>query len=80
MSAKIVVHVGAHKTGTSLIQKYMRDKPEQLTPFGVRAVSRSDTNTLIGWGQALIDTRGLATSFEARRARRPTLLTGEVRV
>lgn len=59
MSAKIVVHVGAHKTGTSLIQKYMRDKPEQLTPFGVRAVSRSDTNTLIGWGQALIDTPAL---------------------
>lgn len=55
MSAKIAVHVGAHKTGTSLIQKYMRDKPEQLAPYGVRAISRSDTNTLIGWGKALID-------------------------
>ena len=55
MSAKITLHVGAHKTGTSLIQKYMRDKPEQLASFGVRVISRSDTNTLIGWGKTLID-------------------------
>jgi len=55
VSAKIAVHVGAHKTGTSLIQKYMRDKPDQLEPFGVRVISRSDTNTLIGWGKTLID-------------------------
>lgn len=55
VSAKITLHVGAHKTGTSLIQKYMRDKPEQLASFGVRVISRSDTNTLIGWGKILID-------------------------
>ena len=63
MSVKIAVHVGAHKTGTSLIQKYMRDKPDQLEPFGVRVISRGDTNTLIGWGKALIDTPRL---FSAR--------------
>lgn len=51
----IAVHLGAHKTGTSLVQKFMRDKESQISPFGIRAVSRSDTNTLIGWGRTLID-------------------------
>jgi hypothetical protein len=59
--AKIALHVGAHKTGTSLIQKYMRDKPEQLAPFGIRAISRGDTNTLIGWGKPLIEQPELLT-------------------
>ena len=51
----IVVHVGAHKTGTSLVQKFMRDRRQQIDPHGIRYVSRSDTNTLIGWGKTLID-------------------------
>lgn len=51
----IAVHLGAHKTGTSLVQKFMRDKESQIAPFGIRAVSRSDTNTLVGWGKTLID-------------------------
>jgi hypothetical protein len=53
--ATVAVHIGAHKTGTSLIQKYLRDKPEQTAPFGIRAVSRGDCNSLIGWGKVIID-------------------------
>jgi len=65
----IAVHVGAHKTGTSLIQKYLRDKPEQILPYGIRVISRSDTNGLIGWGAALIDTpEKLANRLEAETA------------
>ncbi len=55
----VIAHVGAHKTGTSLIQKFMRDKPDQIAPFGIDPISRSDTNTLIGWGHALLDTPSL---------------------
>ena len=47
---KIVLHFGAHKTGTSLLQKFMRDRPNEVTKSGIYAISRSETNTLIGWG------------------------------
>ena len=72
MSPKIVVHVGAHKTGTSLIQKYMRDKPRQLTPFGVRPISRGQTNTLIGWGEVLIEHPALLSDRIAEESADPT--------
>ena len=49
----LVLHVGAHKTGTSLIQKYFRDRVEDFDPSAVVAVSRSDTNRLIGWGEVV---------------------------
>jgi hypothetical protein len=52
---KIAVHVGAHKTGTSLVQKYLRDQVEQTAPFDIRYVSRSDTDRLIGWGMTLLE-------------------------
>jgi hypothetical protein len=58
---RVIAHLGAHKTGTSLIQKFMRDKPEQIVPFSIDAISRTDTNTLIGWGHALLDTPDLLT-------------------
>jgi len=46
-----VLHVGAHKTGTSLIQKYFRDRIEDFDQDAVMAIPRSDTNRLIGWGE-----------------------------
>lgn len=50
-----VLHVGAHKTGTSLIQKFFRDKVAPACELPIAYVSRSDTNKLIGWGQHLED-------------------------
>jgi len=52
---RTIMHVGAHKTGTSLIQKYFRDKMSLLGESSVSFISRSDTNKLIGWGQHLVD-------------------------
>lgn len=46
-----VLHVGAHKTGTSLVQKYFRDRIDDFDPGAVTAIPRSDTNRLIGWGE-----------------------------
>lgn len=48
---RVVLHLGAHKTGTSLLQKYMRDRPKVVARMGAAYVSRSSTNTLIDWGQ-----------------------------
>ncbi len=45
-----ILHLGAHKTGTSLIQKFLRDRPEAVDQLGAAFISRSDTNQLIGWG------------------------------
>lgn len=60
--ARVVVHVGAHKTGTSLIQKFLRDRPDQLAAAHVRLIGRSDTNDYIGWGQPLIENPGYLRS------------------
>jgi len=54
-SKRVIIHVGAHKTGTSLVQKYMRDKPEQINPLGIHAISRSDMNTYVGWGRKIVE-------------------------
>ncbi len=50
---RTVLHVGAHKTATSLIQKYFRDEVAPAANLPIAVVGRSDTNQLIGWGQHL---------------------------
>lgn len=52
-SFKAVVHVGAHKTGSSLVQKFLRDNRAALAGNGLDYISRSDMNTLAGWGKPL---------------------------
>ena len=51
--ARVVLHVGAHKTGSSLVQKFLRDNRKALSAGGIHYVPRSDMNTLVGWGKAL---------------------------
>ena len=36
---RVVIHVGAHKTGTSLVQKYFRDNPEITEALGIAQIS-----------------------------------------
>lgn len=50
---KAIVHVGAHKTGSSLVQKFLRDNRAALAADGLDYISRSDMNTLAGWGKPL---------------------------
>ena len=52
---RTLIHVGAHKTGTSLIQKYFRDRMSLPGELPVSFISRTDTNKLIGWGQHLVE-------------------------
>lgn len=53
MSSEItcILHLGAHKTGTSLIQKFLRDRPEAVAKLNAALIGRSETNHLIGWGE-----------------------------
>lgn len=46
----VVLHLGAHKTGTSLIQKYLRDRPAELARMRLTFLTRSTTNDVLGWG------------------------------
>jgi hypothetical protein len=50
----VVFHVGAHKTGTSLLQKYMRDNVQLLRRHRIYYVSRSAMNDYVGWGEKLL--------------------------
>lgn len=50
---RLIVHAGAHKTATSLVQKFARDKPDALARLGWRFIGRGDCNEYIGWGDAL---------------------------
>lgn len=47
----VVLHLGAHKTGTSLIQKYMRDRHKIMRRNRIAFLQRSDGNKVIGWGK-----------------------------
>lgn len=48
----LVLHLGAHKTGTSLVQKYLRDKEKLCARAGIWALPRGDGDQFIGWGKA----------------------------
>jgi len=48
----LVLHLGAHKTGTSLIQKFIRDNAELCADAGVASILRSETDRIIGWGRS----------------------------
>jgi hypothetical protein len=48
-----VFHVGAHKTGTTLVQQYLLSNRESLAHRGIRHVSRSELSPAIGWGEVL---------------------------
>ncbi len=49
-SPSLVLHLGAHKTATSLLQKYMQSRPAEMQRVRAVAVRRGASNDLIGWG------------------------------
>lgn len=51
-NSSIALHLGAHKTGTSLLQKYMRDRPSEMLRMRTVSVPRAVNRVLIGWGRA----------------------------
>lgn len=55
MSRKdVVYHLGAHKTASSLLQKFMRDNRDALRRHRIHYVNRSEMNDHVGWGKRLL--------------------------
>jgi hypothetical protein len=72
---RVVLHLGAHKTGTSLVQGYFRDQRRSSVRLGISRLNRGVTNQLIGSGQPLLDApQRLRERLEAERALRPLAL------
>ncbi len=51
----VVLHLGAHKTGTSLIQKYLRDRPAELSRMRLTFLTRTTANEVLGWGMKSLE-------------------------
>jgi hypothetical protein len=72
---RVVIHVGAHKTGTSLVQKYFRDKPRITQALGIAQISRTDGDLLVDWGQYLHERpEALRSRLEEEAAKRPSVI------
>lgn len=76
----VILHLGAHKTGTSLIQKFLRDRPHEATRLGLGAISRADGDRLFAWGGQTLkmqeETRGQVDSL-FRSGRRHVIVSHE---
>ncbi len=62
------IHVGAHKTGTSVFQQYLRENPKLLRRKRVLVLRRAELRDYAGWGDRLIADPGpLAARVEEFR-------------
>ena len=59
---QIVFHLGAHKTATSLIQKFLNNEEGFRADNQIRYIDRTDCDALIGWGDKIEK-----SPFELRR-------------
>jgi hypothetical protein len=51
----VVYHLGAHKTASSLLQKFMRDNPDVLRRHRLVYLPRGEMNECVGWGKRLLN-------------------------
>ncbi len=79
-SPSVVLHLGAHKTGTSVVQKFMRDRPRQMELLRLAAVPRSFTNEVIGWGAVPSEHPERLRDAVLETARRRLPIAGGVRL
>ena len=54
MDKVVGIHVGAHKTGTSLVQRHLERYPETYVDHGVDFVTRDEMSRFVGWGGGLV--------------------------
>ena len=52
---EVVYHLGAHKTASSLLQKFMRDNLDDLRSQRIAYLGRGEMNDLVGWGKRLLN-------------------------
>jgi hypothetical protein len=71
-SSKLVaVHVGAHKTGTTVVQQYLRSHVRHLARQRVRYVGRTQLTPCVGWGERLVEHPDAVAALLAGFARNP---------
>lgn len=51
----VAFHVGAHKTGTSVVQSYLRDNARRLRRHRMVYLHRTAMNGFVGWGDKLVE-------------------------
>jgi hypothetical protein len=51
----VALHVGAHKTGTSLLQAYLESDRHVLAKSGIGVIGRDELGGFVAWGRRLID-------------------------
>jgi hypothetical protein len=73
---RVVIHVGAHKTGTSLVQRYFSDQPQKTRALGIGLITREDaSNRLVGWGDKVHDRpEDLRSRLEEEMAQQPSVV------
>lgn len=49
----VIAHLGAHKTATSLVQKYFKSKREYYEENGILALTRGSVSPFISWGDRI---------------------------
>ena len=69
---RVVIHVGAHKTGTSLVQRYFNDDAQRNQTLGIGFIPRADISLLLGWGNKPPEL--LQSRLEEEAARRPSVI------
>jgi len=54
MKKTLVAHLGAHKTATSLVQKYFKAKTKYYRKQGIQFLSREQVSPYISWGDKIV--------------------------
>jgi hypothetical protein len=68
----VVAHLGAHKTATSLVQKYFREKKKYYADQGVACLTRSEISPFISWGDRVIEDPSVLAKGIKKKTRKST--------
>ncbi len=49
----VALHIGAHKTGTSVLQRYLRENEDLMARRRVKYLRRAHLSQMVGWGDRL---------------------------
>ncbi|MGQ0845164.1 MAG: hypothetical protein ACT4QF_13635 [Sporichthyaceae bacterium] len=49
----VALHIGAHKTGTSVLQRYLRENEDLMARRRVKHLRRAHLSQMVGWGDRL---------------------------
>lgn len=77
MKKTLVAHLGAHKTATSLIQRYFKAKSRHYKKQGIFFITREQVSPYISWGDRVVNEGDAFEDFltaSARKTRAKTIL------